>query len=145
VLPHRGNTAAKVARGGYVLGNDDGDDPVALLLATGSEVSLAVRAQELLQREGIAARVVSMPCLEWFDEQDQSYRDAVLPPAVRARVSVEAGATLGWWRYVGDHGEVVGLDHYGASADAGTLYDQFGITAQAVVAATKRSLARSAR
>ena len=82
-----------------------------------------------------------MPCLEWFDEQDQAYRAQVLPPEVRARVAVEAGATLGWWRYVGDHGKVIGIDHFGASADQGVLFVEFGITVEAIVASASASIA----
>lgn len=81
-----------------------------------------------------------MPCLEWFDEQEQAYRDSVLLPTVRARVAVEAGATLGWWRYVGDHGKVIGIDHFGASADQSVLFHEFGITTEAIIAAAKTSM-----
>ncbi len=144
VLEHRHtDPSVGVPRGAYVQTEASGGEPAVLLLATGSEVSIALGARDLLQAEGIPTRVVSMPCLEWFNEQDRAYRDQVLPPAVRARVSVEAGATLGWWRYVGDDGEVVGIDRFGASADGALLYQQFGITEQDVAAAAKRSLARS--
>ena len=132
-----------VQRGGYVVA--DSDDPQVLLLATGSEVQVALAAAAELETAGIGARVVSMPCLEWFDAQDQAYRDSVLPPSVRARVSVEAGATLGWWRYVGSDGRVVGLDHFGASADQATLFREFGITATAVAAAARESIAAAGR
>lgn len=132
-----------VARGGYVVSGQE--NPQVLLLATGSEVSVAVDAAALLAQEGIAARVVSLPCLEWFDAQDQAYRDAVLPPSVRARVSVEAGATIGWHRYVGDAGRCVGLDHFGASADAKVLFREFGITPENVAAAARESLAAAGR
>lgn len=127
-----------VRRGAYVVADNPG--PQVLLLATGSEVQLALRAHEELFTEGITSRVISMPCLEWFDEQDQAYRDAVLLPSVRARVAVEAGATLGWWKYVGDRGRVVGLDHFGASAPDTVLFAEFGITVEAVKAATRASL-----
>ena len=127
-------------RGAYVLADAPGDADV-LLLATGSEVSVALAARDLLAADGIGARVVSMPCLEWFDGQDADYREAVLPASVTARVSVEAGATAGWWKYVGTHGRVVGLDHFGASASAGVLFERFGITADAVAAAARDSLA----
>ena len=127
-----------VARGGYIIA--DHPAPSVLLMATGSEVQLAVQAHLTLAAEGISSRVISMPCLEWFNEQDQAYRDGVLPPAVRARVAVEAGATLGWWRYVGDRGKVIGIDHFGASADQSVLFHEFGITAEAIVAAAKSSL-----
>ena len=132
-----------VARGGYVV--RDSDDPQVLLLATGSEVSLAVAAAAQLDAEGIGSRVVSLPCLEWFDAQEPAYRDAVLPPSIRARVSVEAGATLGWHRYVGDAGRVIGVDHFGASADPSILFREYGITAEAVVAAAKDSISAAAR
>jgi transketolase len=132
-----------VSRGGYVV--LDSDAPQVVLLATGSEVQIALAAASLLEADGIGARVVSMPCVEWFDAQDQAYRDTVIPPSVRARVSVEAGATLGWWRYVGSNGRVVGLDHFGASADQATLYREFGITAEAVAAAARESIADAGR
>jgi transketolase len=132
-----------VAKGAYVLSDSDGT-PDVLLLATGSEVQLALAAQETLAGEGVQARVVSMPCLEWFAEQDQSYRDSVLPPDVRARVSVEAGVTTPWWKYVGSEGRTIGIDHFGASADGALLFEKFGITADAVVAAAKESIADAA-
>ena len=129
------------ARGGYVLGDTEpGSPPDVLLIATGSEVQLAVAAAASLTAEGVNARVVSMPCLEWFDQQPREYRDSVLPPQVRARVAVEAGSTLSWWRIVGDEGRVVGIDHFGASADQATLFDEFGITADAVVEAARQCL-----
>jgi transketolase len=127
-----------VRQGAYVL--LDSPDPQVLLLATGSEVQLAVAAHERLTADGISSRVVSMPCLEWFDEQDGAYRDSVLLPSVRARVAIEAGSTLGWWKYVGDRGRVIGIDHFGASADQQILFDEFGITVDAVVAAAAQSL-----
>src|SRR5690606_32818821 len=99
-----------------------------VLVGTGSEVQLAVKARELLAAEGIAARVVSMPCREWFEEQSDAYRDSVIPPDVRARVVVEAGVALGWRDVVGDAGRIVSLEHFGASAAFATLYDKFGIT-----------------
>ena len=132
-----------VGRGGYTLVDADGGAPQVILMATGSEVSVALEARDSLQSEGIATRVVSLPCLEWFDEQDAEYRQQVLPPAVTARVAVEAGSTLGWWRYVGDSGAVVGIDHFGASASASVLFEEFGITAEAVTAAAKASLAKA--
>lgn len=127
-----------VRKGAYVVA--DAPDPKILLIGTGSEVQLAVRAHEALLAEGIASRVISMPCTEWFEEQDSAYRDSVLLPSVRARVAVEAGATLGWWKYVGDRGRVIGLDHFGASAPEQVLFTEFGITVDAVVAAAKASL-----
>ncbi|MDZ7577579.1 MAG: transketolase [Candidatus Nanopelagicales bacterium] len=130
-----------VDRGGYVLSEADGGEAQVLLLATGSEVHVALRARQTLQSDAIPTRVVSLPCLEWFDEQDAEYRESVLPPSVRARVSVEAGATQGWWKYVGDQGRAIGIDHFGASAEGTTLFREFGVTAEAVVAAASASLA----
>jgi len=128
-----------VARGGYVLLDTDGE-PDVVLMATGSEVQLAVEARGLLAEDGIAARVVSLPCLEWFEEQDQSYRDTVLPPQVKARVSVEAGVKMGWREYVGDAGRTVSIDHYGASADYARLFAEYGCTARAVADAARDSI-----
>ncbi len=130
-----------VAKGGYVLIDADGGEPDVVLLATGSEVQLAVTAREKLAADGINARVVSLPCLEWFEAQTQAYRDSVIPPTVKARVSVEAGVKQGWREYVGDAGRIVSIDHYGASADAGTLFREFGFTPEAVVAAARDSIA----
>jgi transketolase len=134
-------TTENVARGGYVLLDADGGQPDVILIGTGSEVQLAVEARTALAEKGISARVVSMPCREWFDRQDQSYRDAVLPPAVRARVSVEAAVAQGWREVVGDAGRMVSLEHYGASADYATIFRQFGITAEAVALAAEDSIA----
>jgi transketolase len=133
------------ARGGYVLFEAEGGEPRVLLIATGSEVQVAVAAREQLQAEGIPTRVVSMPCIEWFEEQDQGYRDSVLPPAVRARVAVEAGVGLSWHRYVGDAGRIVSLEHFGASADGKLLFKEFGFTAENVAAKAKESLAAAQR
>ncbi|MCR1160164.1 MULTISPECIES: transketolase [Micrococcaceae] len=139
-----GSTAG-VAKGGYVLAeaSKDGEtvDPQVILIGTGSEVQLAVAAREALQAEGIAARVVSMPCVEWFNKQDEAYRESVLPASVKARVSVEAGLALGWKEFVGDAGRSISLEHFGASADYKRLFNEFGITAEAVAAAAKDSLA----
>ena len=126
---------AGVRRGAYVIA--DAPDPAVLLLATGSEVQLAVAAHERLKADGVGSRVVSMQCLEWFDEQDEAYRDSVLLPSVRARVAIEAGSTLGWWKYVGDRGRVIGIDHFGASADYQVLFKEFGITVDAIVSAAQ--------
>ncbi|MEU4671717.1 transketolase [Amycolatopsis sp. NPDC023774] len=139
-----GTSAQGVARGGYVLAEASSGRPEALLVGTGSEVQLAVAAREVLEAEGVPTRVVSMPCVEWFDRQDRSYRDKVLPPSVRARVVVEAGTAQPWHRFAGDAGEVVSLEHFGASADFKTLFSQFGITTEAVVEAARRSV-RAAR
>ncbi|WAC55343.1 transketolase [Gordonia sp. SL306] len=133
-----GTSAAGVAQGGYVLSDPEGD-PEVVIIGTGSEVQFAVEAQKVLKDKGIAARVVSMPCVEWFDEQPQGYRDAVLPPTV-PRVSVEAGIAMPWYRIVGAGGEIVSLDHFGASADYQVLYEQFGITTEAVIAAAQRAV-----
>ncbi|WP_314323584.1 transketolase [Paenarthrobacter ilicis] len=139
-----GSTAG-VAKGGYVLAeaSKDGEtvDVQVILIGTGSEVQLAVQAREALQAEGIAARVVSMPCVEWFNKQDEAYRESVLPASVKARVSVEAGLALGWREIVGDAGRSISLEHFGASADYKRLFNEFGITAEAVAAAAKDSLA----
>ncbi len=134
-----------VARGAYVLAEADGDAPGVIIVATGSEVQLAVAARELLQAEGTPTRVVSMPCREWFDEQPQSYRDEVLPPSVRARVSVEAAVAQGWRDIVGDAGRTVSLEHFGASADYQTIFREFGITAESVASAARDSVADAAR
>lgn len=136
-------SADLVSKGAYTLLDTEGD-PDVILFGTGSEVQIAVKARELLAAEGIAARVVSMPSREWFEQQDSAYRDSVIPPTSRARVSVEAGVALGWRDLVGDAGRIVSLEHYGASADYATLYDKFGITAEAVVAAAKDSIAAAA-
>ena len=134
-------SAEGVARGAYVLQEADGGRPQVILVATGSEVQIAVAAREQLQAEGIPARVVSMPCREWFDAQDDDYRAEVLPTAVRARVSVEAAVGQGWREIVGDAGRIVSLEHFGASAAYQKLYEEFGFTTEAVVAAAKESLA----
>ncbi|MFZ3453148.1 transketolase [Arthrobacter sp. 7Tela_A1] len=138
-------SANGAARGGYVLAEAvrDGETvtPDVVLIGTGSEVQLAVAAREALAAEGIAARVVSMPSVEWFNRQDADYREAVLPRSVKARVSVEAGIAQGWREFVGDDGRMVSLEHFGASADYKTLFNEFGITADAVAQAARDSLA----
>ena len=131
--------AAGVARGGYLVRRSP--DARALIMATGSEVSLALQAAQSLGAAGIEVNVASMPCLEWFDAQDQAYRDSVLDPGIRARVAVEAGASLGWHRYVGDKGRVLGLDRFGASADANRLFNEFGITPKAIAELVEETLA----
>jgi transketolase len=131
-------SAEGVARGGYVLA--EGGD--AILIATGSEVSIALEARDQLAADGVSARVVSMPCVEWFNDQDESYRREVLPSTIRARVSVEAGITAPWRLFTGDAGGSIGVDHFGASADYKKLYQEFGITAERVAAAARDSLAR---
>lgn len=132
-------SASHTPKGGYVLAEANGDLQL-ILIATGSEVSVALEARSALEAEGIGTRVVSMPCVEWFDGQDQSYRDQVLPPEVTARVSVEAGVAQGWHRFVGDRGASVSIEHFGASADYKTLFSKFGITSENVVATAKRVL-----
>ncbi|WP_293782500.1 transketolase [uncultured Aeromicrobium sp.] len=131
--------ASEAAKGAYVLLDTQGT-PDVVLVATGSEVQIAVKARALLADEGIEARVVSMPCREWFEEQSAEYRDSVIPPSVRARVAVEAGVALGWRDVVGDAGRIVSIEHFGASAAFATLYEKFGITAEATVAAAKESI-----
>lgn len=139
-----GTDAEGVARGGYVLsdagGLQPGEEPDVILIATGSEVQLAVAAQTLLADNDILARVVSMPCLEWFEAQPYEYRDAVLPSTVSARVAVEAGVAQCWHQLVGDTGEIVSIEHYGESADHKTLFREYGFTAEAVAAAAERAL-----
>lgn len=135
-----GTSAEGVARGGYVLGGTPEDNPDVVIIATGSELQLAVAAQKLLADKEINASVVSMPCVEWFESQPKEYRDSVLPPAVSARVAVEAGVAQSWYKLVGDTGEIVSIEHYGASADDKTLFREFGFTPEAVAAAAERSL-----
>jgi len=130
-----------VERGGYILGSGDGDggdEPDVVLIATGSELQLAVEAQKLLADRDIVARVVSMPCVEWFESQSEEYRDGVLPPSVSARVAVEAGVAQCWHKLVGDTGRIVSIEHYGESADYKTLFREFGFTAEAVAAAAEQ-------
>lgn len=133
------------AKGAYVLAEAVRESavvtPDVVLIGTGSEVALAVEAREALAEQNIAARVVSMPCREWFFEQDAEYRESVLPAAVKARVSVEAASSMGWRDIVGDAGRIIGLDHFGASADYKVLYEKFGITAAAVTEAAQESIA----
>jgi transketolase len=129
------------SRGGYVLAEAEGGSPQVILIGTGSEVQLALAARATLQEQGVPTRVVSMPCTEWFDEQSSQYRESVLPKAVTARVSVEAGRAMPWYKYVGSRGRTISLEHFGASADYTKLFEEFGITADAVVAAARESLA----
>jgi transketolase len=142
-LPHQQRTAEQVenvARGGYVLKDCDGT-PDILLIATGSEVDLAMSAADVLANDGVKARVVSLPSTDVFDAQDEDYRESVLPAAATARVAIEAGVTDGWWRYVGPQGRVIGLDRFGESAPAGELFEHFGFTTVNVVTAAKELLA----
>jgi len=133
-----GTTFEGVARGGYILGDDGGEEPDVVLIGTGSEVQLAVEAQKLLADRDIVARVVSMPYVEWFESQSEEYRDSVLPPSVSARVAVEAGVAQCWHKLVGDTGRIVSIEHYGESADYKTLFREFGFTAEAVAAAAEQ-------
>jgi transketolase len=133
-----GTSAEGVARGGYILGDDGGDEPDVVLIATGSELQLAVEAQKLLADRDLVARVVSMPCVEWFESQPSDYRDSVLPPSVSARVAVEAGVAQCWHKLVGDTGKIVSIEHYGESADYKTLFREYGFTAEAVAAAAEQ-------
>jgi transketolase len=135
--------AANASKGAYVLvdgGKNGKEAPDVILIATGSEVSIAVDARTALEKAGIKTRVVSMPSREWFERQSKAYRDRVLPPSIRARVSIEAAVGLGWRDYVGDAGRVISLEHFGASADYKTLYREFGITPEATVKAAKDSI-----
>jgi transketolase len=134
----QGTKADGVARGGYILGDDGGEEPDVVLIATGSELQLAVEAQKLLADRDIVARVVSMPCVEWFESQPSDYRDSVLPPSVSARVAVEAGVAQCWHKLVGDTGRIVSIEHYGESADYKTLFREYGFTAEAVAAAAEQ-------
>ncbi|MEU7481648.1 transketolase [Lentzea sp. NPDC042327] len=133
-----GTSAEGVKRGGYVLLGDD--NPEVVIIGTGSELQVALEAGKVLQGEGVAVRVVSMPSVEWFEKQDAEYRESVLPKAVKARVAVEAGIAQPWYRYVGDAGEIVSIEHFGASADYQVLFKEFGFTTEDVVAAARRSL-----
>jgi len=138
-----GTSYEGVKKGGYVLADASNGDPQVVLIGTGSEVQLAVEARKTLEADGVPTRVVSMPCVEWFDRQDPAYKDSVLPPSVKARVSVEAGIAMPWWRFLGDAGRAVSIEHYGASADAATLFREFGFTPEAVVDAARASLGKS--
>jgi transketolase len=133
--------AAGVAKGAYVLADAGDGTPDVLLLASGSEVALALAAREELAAEGIAARVVSMPCWELFDRQPQSYRDEVIPPGIRARVAVEQASTFGWDRWVGDAGRVVGMHTFGASAPLKELDQRFGFVPESVAQAARECVA----
>ena len=130
--------ASGTAKGAYIL--KDAVNPKAILIATGSEVSLAIDVQSALASEGIAVRVVSAPCLEWFSEQDQSYKDQVLPPSIKLKVSIEVGIAQGWHQLIGDGGIAISLEHYGASADAKRLFKEFGFSVEAIVTKIKAAL-----
>lgn len=141
-LPQYAETGMDAAKGGYILRDAENGKPDVILMASGSEVELIYKAAEVLAAEGISTRLVSMPCMELFDEQDESYREKVLPKSVRARVAVEAGTSFGWGKYVGLDGKYVCIDHYGASAPYSVLFKEFGFTTGNVVAAAKESLGK---
>ena len=128
-LPLYKNSGKAAMRGGYVLADSAKAVPDVILLASGSEVEVALGAKDKLAAEGIDARVVSMPCFAVFDQQDEAYRESVLPKAVRARLAIEAATSFGWHKYVGLDGDVLSLDHFGASAPANLLFERFGFTA----------------
>jgi len=134
-------SARNVSKGAYVLAEAPNGTPDVIFIATGSEVQIAVDAREQLKAEGINARVVSAPSLEWFQEQSAEYRESVLPKNVKARVSIEAGLDLSWRGYIGDAGRSVSIEHFGASADYKTLFREFGMTTEHAIAAAKDSLA----
>ena len=134
-------SASLVSRGAYAL--NDQPKPDVILIATGSEVSIALSASELLAKDGISARVVSAPCLEWFRAQDREYRDSVVPPSVRARVSIEAGIAQGWHEWIGDCGVAISLEHFGASASASKLFAEFGFTPERIAAAARESITKA--
>ncbi len=136
------NSADGVAKGAYVIAEPK-SAPDVILIATGSEVHVAIEASRILAEQNISARVVSAPCLEWFEEQSDSYKESVLPKNLRARVSIEAGVGAGWQKYVGDNGEIISLEHFGASASAGSLFKEYGFTADNIVLAAKRTIARA--
>jgi transketolase len=142
-LPHQERSAeqiAAIARGGYVL-RDAGTEPDLILIATGSEVALATAAAQALAEEGVSARVVSLPCVDVFDAQDEAYRHRVLPPSVDARVVIEAGVSEMWWRFAGPRGRVIGLDSFGKSAPGVELFEHFGFSVGNVIAVAKATLA----
>jgi transketolase len=132
-------------KGGYILEEGSSGLPEVILIATGSEVSLALKAREVLEADGASVRVVSMPCIEWFRAQPLAYQQQVLPQEIKARVSIEAGVPQGWREIVGDSGEIIGIDHFGASAEGSVLFEQFGFTPDRVVAAAHAALERAGR
>ena len=135
-------SAEGVRRGGYVLADPDGGDPEVILIATGSEVALAIAAHEKLIADGVRSRVVSLPCWELFDRQEESYRDEVLPPEIRARVSIEEASTLGWERFVGNEGASIGMHTFGSSAPLKDVQSKFGFTPDKVAETAKEVLGR---
>ena len=138
-LPQYANSGLEALKGGYILQDADGT-PDLLLIASGSEVELCVKAREELQKEGIKARVVSMPCIEDFEKQSAQYKESVIPSSVKARVCVEAGSPYSWYKYAGDKGEIVGMNTFGASGPANELFKRFGFTVENVVEKAKLSL-----
>jgi transketolase len=132
--------AEGVRRGGYILKDAVSGTPDVILIATGSEIETALKAADILEKNGTQVRVVSLPCWEVFDQQEEAYRRKVLPPEIKARVAIEAGIKLGWEHYTGTTGKIVGMESFGASAPAPVLFEKFGITADAVVAAAKTFL-----
>ena len=141
-IPMLEGTGEKAMKGGYILADSAKKTPDIILIATGSEVNLCVSAKAELAKEGIDARVVSMPCVEDFEAQSEKYKESVLPKAVRARVAVEAGATMCWYKYVGLDGKIVGIDRFGESAPAGKLFAKFGFTVENVVNTAKEVLGK---
>src|SRR5262249_25743440 len=135
--------ASGVAKGGYILGDAAGGKPEVIMIGTGTELSLCVAAYEQLTAEGVKARVVSMPSWDIFEKQSESYKNEVLPPSVKARVAVEAGSTVGWSRYVGDYGSVIGMRTFGASAPAKDLFKKFGFTIENVIGTARATMARA--
>ena len=135
--------ASGLAKGAYILADAPGGKPDVILIGTGSEVSLCVEAYEKLTAEGVKARVVSMPCWELFEDQDESYRDSVLPPSVTARVSVEQAATFGWERYVGLTGKAIGMKSFGASAPLKDLLKEFGFNTDLIVKSAKEQIQKA--
>jgi transketolase len=135
--------ASLCARGAYVLAEAAGAKPQAIIMASGSELDIALKAWEKLKAEGIAVRIVSVPCVEWFDEQDEAYRASVLPREIKARVAVEAGVRQSWDRFLGEAGRFVGMSSFGASAPYGALYKHFGITPERVAEEVKKSLGKA--
>jgi transketolase len=145
-VPHLDRSAAidaAVTKGGYILRDADGGKPDVILIGTGSEVGLCVKAQEKLNGYGIKARVVSLPSWELFERQDAAYREKVLPKAIRKRVTVEAGATFGWQKWAGDEGIIIGIDHYGASAPGADVLQHFGFTVEHVTSAALSVMGRN--
>ncbi len=135
--------AVDAGKGAYVLEEASSGLPQVIIVATGSEVTLALKAREVLEGEGTPTRVVSMPCVEWFHAQERSYQQQILPPDIKARVSVEAGVAQGWREIVGDSGEIISIEHFGASADGAVLFEQFGFTPDRVVAAAHAAMERA--